>query len=306
LMKKIVRKEEKFKKKEVKKKDKEIKKVERANMKKMMHEEKQKEKDDKLKKKMMKKDLAHGEKEKTTDKEEKKKKKRKLSKPAIFIIFLIVMIVFTVIYYIISRDAVRSFFLFSGSILLFSIYLLIMKQMAYYNNIKKMELVFPDFISLMSSNLRAGMTVDRALLMSARKEFAPLDKEISQVGKDILTGREINESMKDLGRRTKSEEIQKTIQLIISGIRSGGNLSVLLEETATNMRERVFVKKRASSNVLMYVIFMFALSTFLISLSFFFHFLFLKFLFFPNYLFHQPIHFLSISMFYFFYHSTIN
>ena len=35
------------------------------------------------------------------------------------------------------------------------------------------------------------------------------------------------------------------------------NLSILLEETAINMRERTFVEKRASSNVLMYVIFVF-------------------------------------------------
>jgi len=58
-------------------------------------------------------------------------------------------------------------------------------------------------------------------------------------------------------KRIKSNKIEKTIFIIISGIRAGGNLSVLLEETSRNMRKREFVEKRASSNVLMYVIFVF-------------------------------------------------
>lgn len=120
-----------------------------------------------------------------------------------------------------------------------------------------MEDAFPDFLELMSSNLRAGMTVDRALLLSSREEFAPLDQEIIKLGKDIVTGKEIERSLKEMAERINSEKIRKTLLLIISGIRSGGNLATILEETAVNMRERSFVERRSSSNVLMYVIFIF-------------------------------------------------
>ena len=120
-----------------------------------------------------------------------------------------------------------------------------------------MELAFPDFLQLMSSNLRAGITIDRSLLLSSRKEFAPLDEEILKLGKDIVTGNKIEIAMKEMADRIKSEKISKTVELITSGIRSGGNLAVLLEETASNIRERTFVEKRAASNVLMYVIFVF-------------------------------------------------
>ena len=123
--------------------------------------------------------------------------------------------------------------------------------------IKKMEDVFPDFIELMASNLRAGMTIDKAMLLSSRKEFSPLDEEILILGKDIMTGKELTQALIEMGRKIKSEKIIKTINVINSGIRSGGNLAILLEQTATNMRERNFVEKRAASNVLMYVIFIF-------------------------------------------------
>lgn len=123
--------------------------------------------------------------------------------------------------------------------------------------IKKIESVFPDFLQLMSSNLRAGMTIDKAMLLSSRPEFSPLDEEILKTGKDIATSKDIETALRDLSKRIGSEKINKTILLIISGIRSGGDLAVLLEETSRNMRDREFIEKKAYSNVLMYVIFIF-------------------------------------------------
>jgi len=142
-------------------------------------------------------------------------------------------------------------------VFLFVFYGYAKKKLKISGDVKKMENVFPDFISLMSSNLRAGMTIDQALLTSSREEFAPLDKQIALVGKDIVTGKKIDMALKEMGERINSEKIKKTIILITSGIQAGGNLSVLLEETASNMRERNFVEKKAASNVLMYVIFIF-------------------------------------------------
>lgn len=123
--------------------------------------------------------------------------------------------------------------------------------------VKKMEASFPDFLQLVSSNLRAGMTIDKALLLSSRKDFAPLDQEINLLGKDLVTGKQIARALKDMAARINSEKIKKTTDLIISGIRSGGDISILLEQTATTMREREFVEKKSASNVLMYVIFIF-------------------------------------------------
>jgi len=152
-----------------------------------------------------------------------------------------------------------SVFLITAIFLFFAleVYFSMKKKLIISAKIRKLESVFPDFIELMSSNLRAGMTVDRALLTSSRKEFAPLDDEILVLGKDILTGKEITKALMDLATRINSQKIIKTVSVIISGIKSGGDLAILLEETATNMRERDYVEKRAASNVLMYIIFIF-------------------------------------------------
>lgn len=150
--------------------------------------------------------------------------------------------------------AVISFF---AVIFLTFLYDYLKKSLDELKRIKKMEDVFPDFLQLMASNLRAGITIDKAILLSSRKEFSPLDEEILKTGKDITTGKSIETALLDMAKRIKSDKIKKTILLVISGIRAGGNLAVLLEETSVNMRERDFVEKRAASNVLMYVIFIF-------------------------------------------------
>jgi archaellum biogenesis protein FlaJ (TadC family) len=149
------------------------------------------------------------------------------------------------------------YFATAGSLILFfalKIYFYFKKKLVISADIRRMEEVFPDFIELVSSNLRAGMTIDRALMASSRKEFDPLDKQILFLGKDIMTGKSIALALSAMGKRTGSEKIQKTIDLIVSGLRSGGDVAVLLEETAVNIRERAFVEKRAASNVLMYII----------------------------------------------------
>ena len=122
---------------------------------------------------------------------------------------------------------------------------------------KFVESILPDVLQLMASNLRAGLTTDKALLLSARPEFGPFQAEINQVGKEITTGKEISLALLEMTTRIKSERLSKTVSLIVSGLRSGGELASLLEQTARNLRQEVLVDSRIRANVMMYVIFIF-------------------------------------------------
>ena len=97
----------------------------------------------------------------------------------------------TVIALIFSRSLLITAVTLFSSIVLVQIYFAIKQILKEAERLKKMESSFPDFIQLVSSNLRAGMTIDKALLLSSRKEFAPLDEEILHLGKDLVTGKEI-------------------------------------------------------------------------------------------------------------------
>lgn len=187
----------------------------------------------------------------------KEPKKFELSPTAKFMIFMFFNLIITSIVYILYWNFIICLLVFAGIICLKLIYKVVKKKLDEANRITKMEDAFPDFLQLVSSNLRAGMTVDRAIMLSSREEFYPLDQEINSMGKAVLTGKELSIALKEMADRTNSPKIQKTIGLIIRGIHSGGNLAILLEQISANMRERVFLEKKAASSVLMYVIFIF-------------------------------------------------
>ena len=123
---------------------------------------------------------------------------------------------------------------------------------------KFVENVLPDALQLMSSNLRAGLTTDRALLLSARPEFGVLSEEINNVGKKIALGEDISDAMIEVTKKFKSDKLKKTFYLIVVGLRSGGELTDLLGQTSVNLRQERFLDEKIRTNVLMYVIFIFA------------------------------------------------
>jgi pilus assembly protein TadC len=184
-------------------------------------------------------------------------RKKPVNNLKIQIIVFVIALALALIVYFVTRNILQASIALVLVIVGIPLYIFASNKLKKSAEIRKMELVFPDFIELMSSNLRAGMTIDKALLLSSRREFSPLDREITILGKDIVTGKEITQALREMSERIKSDKIRKTIDVIISGIKSGGNISVLLEETAVNMRERMFMEKRAASNVLMYILFIF-------------------------------------------------
>lgn len=123
---------------------------------------------------------------------------------------------------------------------------------------KFVESILPDALQLMASNLRAGLTTDKALLLSARPEFGVFSEEINRIGKRVILGEDMGQAMMDTTERFKSEKLKKTFSLIVSGLRSGGELVDLLDQTALNLRQEKFLEEKIRTNVLMYVIFIFA------------------------------------------------
>lgn len=145
---------------------------------------------------------------------------------------------------------------FSSFLLLeFLIYFFIMMRVD--AKARFVELILPDVLQLMASNLRAGLTIDKAFILSARPEFGSFQEEINRIGKEIAMGKELEDSLMGLKNRIKSDRLEKTVLLIVAGLRSGGQLASLLEQTAKNLRDQKFLDEKIKSHVMMYVIFIF-------------------------------------------------
>src|SRR3990167_3827800 len=102
---------------------------------------------------------------------------------------------------------------------------------------KFVETVLPDALQLMASNLRSGLTTDKAFMLSSRPEFGLFKEEIDYIGKEIATGKEISLALRDICKKINSQVVERAIDLIVSGLRSGGGLAELLEQTARDSRQ---------------------------------------------------------------------
>ena len=115
--------------------------------------------------------------------------------------------------------------------------------------------ILPDALLLLSANIRAGYIPSRALILSARPEFGPLSMAIRRSGKEIMTGKSLEEGLREIPKRIKSKDLERTIKLIIEGIRGGGKIVTLLEENAVDIRRRQAIRKEIKANIMMYAIF---------------------------------------------------
>ena len=120
---------------------------------------------------------------------------------------------------------------------------------------KDIEEVFPDALQLIAANIRAGMTPDRALWVSARPEFGSLEKEIRRIGSEMIGGETVEEAFSNMGKRIRSNILKRTVRLIVEGIESGGEIAILLTETADDIRALQLLDKEMKANVAMYTMF---------------------------------------------------
>ncbi|MEM5853556.1 MAG: type II secretion system F family protein [Candidatus Aenigmatarchaeota archaeon] len=119
------------------------------------------------------------------------------------------------------------------------------------------ESVLPDALQLMAANIRSGLTPDKALLFSARPEFGVLEKEIRVAASKAIAGEPFEDALSSLGSRIKSRIVNRTFNLIVEGMKKGGEIASLLEQTAEDIRELKLLKKEIAAQVGMYAIFIF-------------------------------------------------
>ncbi len=141
---------------------------------------------------------------------------------------------------------------------------------------RAIEAVLPDAILLMSGNLKAGVTVDRALLLGGEQKLGLLREELARVGREVGAGADIKGSLLALSSRFRSQKLHKTVLLMNAAIQGGGKLAVLLEQIARNLRNQETVEKKTRSTIITYVMFiglalalvapfLFAVSVFLVT-----------------------------------------
>lgn len=101
---------------------------------------------------------------------------------------------------------------------------------------ESVEEVLPDVLDMIAQNMMAGMTSYNALWAAARPEFGPLAIEIQDVARSTLTGTPLSDALVAMTNKIKSVKLERSIRLMIQGMKSGGELPSVLKGISTDMR----------------------------------------------------------------------
>lgn len=101
----------------------------------------------------------------------------------------------------------------------------------------------------------AGMTSYNALWTSARSEFGPLAYEIQEAARATLTGTPLVDALIGITNRVKSEKLERSIRLMIQGMKSGGELPAVLQGIAKDMRTEQNLQKQMEAETRAHTLF---------------------------------------------------
>jgi hypothetical protein len=127
--------------------------------------------------------------------------------------------------------------------------------MAADSRAKRVEQVLPDAFLMIAANIRAGMTVENAVLASAKPEFGPLEVEIRRVSTKTFAGTPLNDALLEMSNRIRSKPLKRGITLLVEGNALGGQMASLLYEIAQDLRNQQALAREISNATMMYTIF---------------------------------------------------
>jgi len=121
---------------------------------------------------------------------------------------------------------------------------------------KRVEKVLPDFLLIVSANLRSGMTPFAAFQAAARPEFGPLQSEILFMSSRSLGTESFTDILRELTVNIDSSMLRRVINFFENEVKSGGKLAHLLETSANEIRETEEVKNQMMVATKSYAIFL--------------------------------------------------
>jgi len=120
---------------------------------------------------------------------------------------------------------------------------------------QRVDAILPDFLLMVSANLRSGMTPYAAFQSSARPEFGPLQTEIIYVSSISMGNESFSEALKELTATIDSSILRRVVVFFENGLKAGGKLAYLLETSAEEIRETEEMKRQMMINAKTYAVF---------------------------------------------------
>ncbi len=150
---------------------------------------------------------------------------------------------------------VSSFVL--SSVIIAGVYFYLNLQI--YNRVKIIEFHLQDYLVLVSTNLKGGLSFDKSLWVSIKPEFGILSEEMGLVSKKVMTGTDLKDAMRELALKYDSPTMKRTMDILMGQLESGGEIADVLDQIIDNLRKTKIIKEEMVANTLLFTIFITAI-----------------------------------------------
>ncbi len=124
-----------------------------------------------------------------------------------------------------------------------------------FTRVRQIEEILPEFLQLVSTNVKSGLSFEYALWYSMRPKFGILTTEMQFVLKKVMTGHELGDALEEFAAKYNSPALSRTIHLIIGELDSGGKISHILDSVVTNLKNNQKMRAEMSASAVTYIIF---------------------------------------------------
>lgn len=124
-----------------------------------------------------------------------------------------------------------------------------------YKRTKAIENKMPDFLVLVSTNLKGGLSLEQSLWASIRPEFGVLAEEMTIVSKRVMTGNDLDEALNSFIKKYSSPSLKRNMNLIIGEIKSGGKIVEVIDKVISTMKKSKALKAEMAAATVSYMIF---------------------------------------------------
>ncbi|MFH1073419.1 MAG: type II secretion system F family protein [Nanoarchaeota archaeon] len=124
-----------------------------------------------------------------------------------------------------------------------------------YKRTQELEDRLPDYLTLVSTNLKGGLSFEKSLWSAIKPEFGILAREITIVSKKVITGNDVSEAMVEFSKKYDSPLLKRSINLLIGELESGGKISEIIDKIIDNARKTRALKAEMAAATVSYMIF---------------------------------------------------
>ncbi|MEM9355944.1 MAG: type II secretion system F family protein [Pseudomonadota bacterium] len=143
--------------------------------------------------------------------------------------------------YLLTRSLIAAFAI---ALLVATVFPLLFLLIMRFRRIQKFETQLPDALDTIVRSIRAGHPLPASIQMVVREFDNPIGEEFAKAGDELTYGLDMEAAMRNMNSRLQQHDLALVVSAVSIQSKSGGNLSEILSNLASVVRERTRMRMK--------------------------------------------------------------